>query len=359
MEGYRFLGLAIADWALLLTLVPAALLVGWLIARTILALLKKVAARTGTVWDDMVVRALQGPLRLLIAVLIYLLFSSTVRISENTSAIVHVLVRTLSICAVSWLLVRFVNVGAKASEEALARNERDAGKRRAVRSEIVIIARIVHFVVVVLGSSLFLLQFKAVRTVGMGILASVGIGALVLGFALQRTIANLFAGLQIMFTQPIRIGDEVIVENEWGWVEDIGLTYVVIRVWDLRRIVLPISYFLEKPFQNWTKVSPELLGTVYVYCSYEVDIDRMREDLTDILKSTPLWDGKAQGIQVTNLTERTVEARILVSARNASDQWDLRCLVREAMLKFLQKEDGRFVPQVRLTMESGARNADR
>jgi len=236
-------------------------------------------------------------------------------------------------------------------EETLEGKNLDAAKLRSIKSQITIIARVIKFVIIILAASLILVQFQVVRTIGVSILASIGIAGIVIGFALQKTVANLFAGLQILFTQPVRIGDEVIVEGEWGWIEDIGLTYVVVRIWDLRRLIIPISYFLERPFQNWTKVSPDILGTVFVYCNYNTNIDEMRHALDEILKTTSLWDGKVKVIQVTDLKDRMIEVRILVSARSAPEAWDLRCYVREKILKFLQQNGGRYLPTLRVEMD--------
>jgi small-conductance mechanosensitive channel len=183
--------------------------------------------------------------------------------------------------------------------------------------------------------------------VGVSILASAGMIGIILGFAAQRSIATLFAGLQIALTQPIRIDDAVIVEGEWGRVEEITLTYVVIKIWDLRRLVVPVTYFLEKPFQNWTRVSANLLGTVFLYVDYSVPVDEVRRELQAILKVSALWDGQVGGVQVTNSSERTLELRLLMSAADSSKIFDLRCEVREKVLAFLQQNHPGSLPRVR------------
>jgi len=165
--------------------------------------------------------------------------------------------------------------------------------------------------------------------------------------AAQRTIATFIAGLQIAVTQPIRVDDVVIVENEWGRIEEITLTYVVVRIWDLRRLVVPITYFIEKPFQNWTRVTADILGTVFIYVDYTVPIESIRAELQRILKSSELWDGKVCVLQVTNTSERTVELRALMSAADASTAWSLRCQVREKMVDFIQKNYPDALPKLR------------
>ena len=159
-----------------------------------------------------------------------------------------------------------------------------------------------------------LMVFESVRQFGASILASAGIAGIVVGFAAQRSIATLLAGFQIALTQPIRLDDVVIVEGEWGRIEDITLTYVVVRIWDLRRLVVPITYFIEQPFQNWTRSSAELLGTVFVYVDYSVPLDALRAQLTRLLEASPYWDGKVNVLQVTDAKEHTLEIRVLASA---------------------------------------------
>jgi small-conductance mechanosensitive channel len=206
--------------------------------------------------------------------------------------------------------------------------------------------------VTLLVAALVLAQFHVMRSVGLSLLASAGVASLVVTFAAQRSIANLFAGLQILVTQPIRIDDVVIVEGEWGTIEEINFTHVVVKIWDLRRLVVPITYFLEQPFQNWTRVSPELLGTVFFYTDHGVDLEAMRAELKRILEGSELWDGKASGVLVTAIKDHVVEVRAMISARNAGDQWNLRCLVRERLLAWLSQQSS-SLPTVRLDAPRG------
>jgi small-conductance mechanosensitive channel len=190
-----------------------------------------------------------------------------------------------------------------------------------------------------------------VRQLGTAILASAGIIGVVVGMAAQRTISTFIAGLQIAFTQPIRVDDVVIVENEWGRIEEITLTYVVVRIWDLRRLVVPITYFIEKPFQNWTRVTADILGTVFIYVDYTVSVDAVREQLQKILNDCELWDKKVCVLQVTNTTEKTVELRALMSAEDASKAWTLRCHVREKLVEFVQKNYPNALPKIRAELD--------
>jgi small-conductance mechanosensitive channel len=191
------------------------------------------------------------------------------------------------------------------------------------------------------------MTFPKVKQLGTAILASAGIIGIVVGMAAQRTIGAFIAGLQIAFTQPIRVDDVVIVENEWGRIEEITLTYVVVRIWDLRRLIVPVTYFIEKPFQNWTRVTADILGTVFLYVDYTVPIDSIREELHRVLKESQLWDGKVCVLQVTNTSERTVELRALMSAADASVAWSLRCEVREKLIDFIKTKYPQALPRLR------------
>jgi small-conductance mechanosensitive channel len=200
--------------------------------------------------------------------------------------------------------------------------------------------------VIVIGA--ILMTFDSVRQFGVSLLASAGIAGVVIGFAAQKSLGTLLAGIQIAVSQPIRLDDVVIVEGEWGRVEEITLTYVVVRVWDERRLIVPVTYFLDNPFQNWTYTSAQILGTVFIYADYSVPVEEVRQELKRILDSTDLWDGRAWSLLVTDSNDRTMEMRALISAANSSEAWDLRCMVRESLIDFLQREYPESLPKVRL-----------
>ncbi len=190
------------------------------------------------------------------------------------------------------------------------------------------------------------------RKIGAGLLTGVGIGGIIIGFAAQKSLANFLAGFQIAFTQPIRIDDVLVVEGEWGRVEDITLTYVVLNIWDQRRLILPITYFIEKPFQNWTRTTSEILGTVFLYMDYTIPIDALRAEFDRLLDQTDLWDKRVKIIQVTDAKERTIELRALVSARNSSQAFDLRCYIRENLVKFVRENYPESLPTNRLVLDN-------
>ena len=201
------------------------------------------------------------------------------------------------------------------------------------------------------------MTFPSLRAVGFSLFASAGAAGLIVGLAARPTLSNLIAGLQIALTDPIRIDDVVIVEGEWGWIEEINTTYVVVRIWDLRRLVVPLTHFIEKPFQNWTRRSADILGTVFFYADYTVPVDEIRAELRRIVEGSELWDGEVCGLQVTNATERTVELRALVSAATSPEAWDLRCMVRERMIEFLMRHYPESLPRVRAEFMASDQNA--
>ncbi|WP_461451984.1 mechanosensitive ion channel family protein [Mucilaginibacter sp.] len=220
-------------------------------------------------------------------------------------------------------------------------------KERKIRTQLLFIRKVIIIIIVLITLSIILLSFNNVRRIGAGLLTGVGISSIIIGFAAQKSLSNFLAGFQIAFTQPIRIDDVLVVEGEWGRIEDITLTYVVLNIWDQRRLILPITYFIEKPFQNWTRTTSELLGTVFLYMDYSIPVDKLREELTRILNTTPLWDKRVGILQVTDAREQTIELRALVSARNSSQAFDLRCYVRENLIKYINEQMPQSLPQKR------------
>ena len=202
---------------------------------------------------------------------------------------------------------------------------------------------------------LVLMSFETVRRLGTGLLTSAGIASVIVGFAAQRSISNLLAGFQLAFTQPIRIDDVLVVEGEWGRVEEITFTYVVLSIWDERRLILPLNYFIEKPFQNWTRSSAQLTGVVFVYADYTAPVEELRAELARLLAAHPLWDQRVCALQVTDTKDRVLELRALVSAANASDLWDLRCAIREQLVAYLRQHYPASLPRTRVELPTEGR----
>src|SRR5579871_3418327 len=198
-------------------------------------------------------------------------------------------------------------------------------KERKIRTQLQFVRRLAISLILVLTVCFILLSFNNLRKLGTGLLTGVGVGGIIIGFAAQKSLGNLLAGFQIAFTQPIRMDDVLVVEGEWGRVEEITLSYVVLKIWDQRRLILPINYFVEKPFQNWTRNTSDILGTVFLYLDYTVSLDALRAELTRLLENDPLWDRRVNILQVTNATDRSMEIRALMSAADSSRAFDLRC----------------------------------
>jgi hypothetical protein len=210
-----------------------------------------------------------------------------------------------------------------------------------------ILQRTAETLIILVTMSVALMTFDSVRQYGVSLLASAGAAGIIVGFALQPLLKNLVAGIQLAVTQPIRIDDALLIENEWGNVEEITASYVVVRLWDLRRLIVPLSYFLEKPFQNWTREGSALIGVVLLYTDFTVPVADLRAKLREIVERSPLWSGAVCGLQVTDFREHVMEIRMLMSASNAGKAFDLRCEVREKMIAYLQQTYPRSLPRVR------------
>ncbi|HZP08873.1 mechanosensitive ion channel family protein [Methyloceanibacter sp.] len=220
-----------------------------------------------------------------------------------------------------------------------------------------ILERVARVLIVILTVAAALMTFDDVRQVGISLLASAGAASLVLGLALQPVLRNLMAGVQLAITQPIRIDDALLIEGEWGNVEEITASYVVVRLWDWRRLIVPLSYFIEQPFQNWTRESSALIGTVFLYVDYTVPVEDLRRELERIVRASPLWDKRVVNLQVTDFKENTMEIRMLMSASTAGRTFDLRCEVREKMIAYVQKCHPEALPRTRTDRVEERRDA--
>jgi small-conductance mechanosensitive channel len=238
---------------------------------------------------------------------------------------------------IGWAVVVAMDVGAAYHMKRYKIDVPDNLLARKHVTQIRILKRVLNILVSVITVAAALMTFPAVRQVGVSLFASAGAAGIVVGLAARPVLSNLIAGLQLAITQPIRIADVVVVEGESGNIEDIGGAFVIIRLWDLRRLVVPLSYFIQKPFQNYTRTSTALIGTVTFQVDYTVPVDEFRAKAEEVVKKSPLWDGKAFTVQVTDFKDKTVELRVLLSAANSGAQFDLRCAMREELLIFLQQ----------------------
>lgn len=296
---------------------------------------------------------IRWPLRILMPVLCVYSTLPTVRASIDETVLVfldHGL-QALFVVGAAWGLLALLFAGEEAISKHYKTDVPDNLKARKIVTQARILRRIAATAVVIIAAGIVLVQYEPLRELGTGILASAGIVGIVVGIAAQRTLGDLIAGIQIALTQPIRVDDVVIVEGEFGWIEEITLTYVVVRVWDRRRIVLPITHFVEEPFQNWTRTSSDLIGTVFLYVDYTVPVEELREELQRIVEASEHWDEDVVGLQVTDTSERTVTLRAIASAKDAPTLWNLRCEIREKLVAYVREHYPEALPTLRARLE--------
>jgi len=260
----------------------------------------------------------------------------------------------LLIAAATWLAVQAVNGFAEGMVKQHPSDIRDNLEARRVLTQARVLARTANSVLLVAGAALMLMTFPGARQVGASLLASAGVIGIVAGLAAKPVFSNLIAGLQIALAQPIRLDDVLVVEGEWGRVEEINGTFVVLRIWDDRRLILPLTYFIERPFQNWTRHNSQLLGSVFIHADYGMPLAPLRAEVERIVKAAPEWDGRFFNLRVTDATERTMQIRVLCTAASSALAFDLRCTVREGLIDFMQREYPQFLPKMRIEDASGA-----
>ncbi|MEQ8516859.1 MAG: mechanosensitive ion channel, partial [Chromatocurvus sp.] len=264
----------------------------------------------------------------------------------------------LLILAVTWALVQSASA---IGDVIVALNpvlEGEWKRARKVETQTRFLVRGLNILIVILGLGAALTTFESVRHVGGSLLASAGVGGIILGFAARPVLGNLLAGMQIALTQPFRIDDVLYVQGEWCWVEEVTATYVVLRVWDLRRLIVPLQWFIENPFQNWSRNTADLLGTVFIRVDYGMPVSPLREEFARLLRRSPLWDGKVETVQVTDADDRTIQVRFLMSASNSTRAWDLRCAVREGLITFLQAHYPDYLPRIRARLVDGGERGE-
>ncbi|WP_026552547.1 mechanosensitive ion channel domain-containing protein [Arthrobacter sp. H20] len=335
---------------LLNALAPVGAVVAALIAAVLLAaVLRRVAARSlrGVPAIQGASRRVLNPVRLVLAVVgARIALAVTAAGTGWFQPVDYALVLAL-IAAVAWLVASLLLVVEVVALRKYGRDTVDHGRMRRLKTQIMLARRVGVALVITLALASVLLTIPEVRALGAGILASAGLISIVAGLAVQSSLSNVFAGVQLAFTDAIRIDDTVFVEGELGAVEEITMTYVVVKVWDERRVILPSTYFTTTPFENWTRSRAELLGTVDLDLDWRVPIDSMRDHLMAELSQTPLWDGRSSSLQITQATDGLVRARMLVSAVDNSALWDLKCLIRESMVVFLQTHHREALPRQR------------
>jgi small-conductance mechanosensitive channel len=334
------------DWTVSLVVIVCAIALGLLVHRIFYNVLTRVVAQWDLFWRSLVVRT-KRPARFAIVVAALAFAVSVSPLTDLQASISrHVLVIGF-IGLLAWMAKTAKHIWMTVY---LRRFKLDAEDNLLARKHVTqsrIMERIADLLIVTVALAAMLMTFDEVRQYGVSLLASAGVAGVVIGLALQPVLKNLFAGIQLAITQPIRIDDALLVEGEWGNVEEITSTYVVVKLWDWRRQILPLSYFIENPFQNWTRESSALIGTVMIYLDYSVPIEAVRKKVEDIVNASPRWDRRVVNVAVTDFKDSVMEVRILASSFNSGKTFDLRCEIRENLIDFIQREYPHTLPRLR------------
>jgi small-conductance mechanosensitive channel len=333
-----FLGNELWQWIGLFGASFLAYLVARAFAAVVMRVGKYLAHRSPAQTDDVLVESARRPLRGITWALGYRLLLRPIQLTSVVVEVTDHITYTVIVLGVTWLILRGLGAWAILIEERVGRESFDGLSGRRVRTQTALLRRVAGIVIGFVSAAVVLLQFDLVRSVGVSLLASAGVLGVVVGIAAQRSLGGIIGGIQFSVAQPVRMADQIVVEGEFGEIEEINLTYVVVRLWDKRRLVVPITYFLEKPFQNWTRNETDLVGSVVLKVDPSMDTDAVRAELRRICEADPLWDKKTCAVQVTDSDATTMTLRAVVSALDATRLWDLRCRVREHLLAFVHRE---------------------
>jgi small-conductance mechanosensitive channel len=337
----------------------AGLVLGLVLAGLLRRLLEIIVKRTKVRWDDSLARAINTPAKAFCTVVITYLFMKTLQLPEETIGHLAKLARAGAIASTVWGVNRALySVAHAVADDSYARETMDPRRQahaRSMRTQIIVATRVVSVLMVVIGTALVALQFSVVRSVGMSLLASAGVAGVVLGFAAQKSLGALLAGIQISLSQPIRIGDSVVLNGDYGTIEDIGLTFVTVKLWDERRLIVPTPRFLEQPFENWSRTHVGMLGTAFLKVDFDIPVATVRAEFERLMDLETMWDGRVKKLQVTDAGENSVELRMLVSARDPGTLFDLRVSIREKLVTWLQGyEQGAHLPRTRMLISDPA-----
>lgn len=327
-----------------------AILLGLLLHSLLHRLARRLAS--GFVMLSSLVAYARHPMQLLLPLLLLHLVLSG---APDSLFLINPLRHLLNIALIAnltFLCIRLIKAVAEAVISLHPADVADNLRARSVHTQSRVFSRIVMTLVGLIGIASILMTFPGVRQLGASLLASAGVAGLVAGIAARPVLGNLIAGLQIALTQPIRIDDVLIVKGEWGRVEEITGSYVVVRIWDDRRLIVPLEWFIQNPFENWTRSTSEITGSVFLWVDYAMPLAPLREELERVCHAAPEWDGRFCGLQVTDTSERAMQVRILVSAGDAGKAWDLRCRVREALIYFIQRQHADYLPRLRASVDN-------
>lgn len=353
MRNLHIFGVHVPDLAVELGSVALTVLAALALHAVGFALLSRIARRTPASSDDIFVDHARQPSRWLAVAIALAIARRYFELPRAADAIWTQLAGLIVPLLMGWLAIAMVRAFGKSIELVADISVADNLRARRRRTRTAILVRIVVFAIGFLTACLMLLSIPSIRSIGVTLMASAGLAGLAVGAAAQPLLKNLIAGIQMAFTEPIRLDDVVIVEGEWGRIEEIRLTYVVVALWDERRLVVPVSQFLEKPFQNWTRNTSQLLGSVFLWLDPATDIDRLRAQAEAVVKASPRWDGRAFVLQVTDSKPEAIEVRILATARDAATAFDLRCDIREAMLAYVRDTMPEALPRTRARVDGG------
>jgi small-conductance mechanosensitive channel len=319
--------------------------------RLILKSLKKKVTQSSSKVDDFLLDLFKVPALWLFYWILLKIFT---HVFLNKLPFFHSLVHIdtlLLIFSIAWILIQVIKASAFYLQSKFDIGVADNLNARKNLTQLKVFKGIANSIIVIIAIASGLLTFEQARTIGLSLLTSAGIVGIIVGFAAQKSIGMILAGIQLAITQPIRLDDVVIVEGEWGRIEEISLTYVVVKIWDERRLVLPVTWFLEKPFQNWTRTGADITGTVFLYVDYSFPVESIREALPEMLKSNSDWDGRTWNVQVTNTTDKFKEVRILVTSADASKNWNLRTLIREKLIEYINMNYPDTFAKIRIKSE--------
>jgi len=331
----------------------AAVAVGLLAAALFRLLTRRHAQRQGSALTALVSRHLTRPLLLLLPVFLGRVVQPLLHIHPGVAPAVRHAATLLLILGFGWLLIALISVFDESLRGGVLSGTPSERDVRTV-TRLAIFFRILKVVIAVVTTAAMLVTFPDVRALGTSILASAGIAGIVLGLAARPAVESVIAGLQVAFTEPFHLGDVVVVEGEQGRVEEMTSTYVVLGLWDRRRMIVPLPYLLQRPFQNLTRSGTSLLAPVTVEVDYGTPVDELRAEVGRIVASSKLWDGDTWSLQVTEAGERTIRLRVVASAADAASAWDLRCEIREKLIAFLQERHPGALPRMRATLEGGS-----
>lgn len=358
----------VPDWAASILILAIAVFLGAFVHRLLYALLQRATANRSLLLRTIVSRT-QQPVRLAVFATAMSIAASAAPLTDSQFDFIRHFLLICIIALIAWMAQIALHIWMTIYLRKFELGTADNLLARKHVTQTRILQRVANVLIVLIAISWALMTFGPVRQYGVSLLASAGAAGIVAGLALQPLLKNIFAGIQLAITQPIRIDDALVVEGEWGNVEEITSTYVVLKIWDLRRMILPLSYFIEKPFQNWTRETAALIGSVTIYLDFSVPVQAIRDKVEEITDASPLWDKDVRVVQVIDFHEAVMQVRILASARSGGDAFDLRCLIREKLIDFLQKEYPDALPRMRASVttsgpepeprETGGPNGDR